>query len=73
MRRPDREDVLIARLTELPQNRPETAARLRQLCERGLPELNGHVLSKVMGSLGTPNPDISPAPIDGSVVAGSLR
>lgn len=54
MRRPDREDVLVARLTELAQNRPEAATRRRQLCERGLPELNRHVLSKVMGSLGTP-------------------
>jgi hypothetical protein len=46
--RPDREDVLVARLTELPQNGPEAAARLRQLCERGLPELKGHLLSKVI-------------------------
>jgi hypothetical protein len=50
----DREDVLVARLTELVQRRPEAAARLRELCERDMPELNRHVLSKVMDSLGTP-------------------
>jgi len=53
-RRPHREDVLVARLTELAQCRPEVAARLRELCERDLPELNRHVLSEVMDSLGTP-------------------
>ena len=53
-RRPHREDVLVARLTELAQRRPEAAARLRELCERDLPELNRHVLSIVMDSLGTP-------------------
>ncbi len=50
---PHREDVLVARLAELARRRPETAARLRELCERDLPELNRHVLSKVMDSLGT--------------------
>jgi hypothetical protein len=53
-RRPHREDVLVARLTELAQRRPEVAARLRELCKRDLPELNRHVLSKVMDWLGTP-------------------
>jgi hypothetical protein len=53
-RRLHREDVLVARLTELAQHRPEAAARLRELCERDLPELNRHVLSKVMAWLGTP-------------------
>ena len=53
-RRPHREDVLVARLTELVRRRPEAAARLRELCERDLPELNRHVLSKVMAWLGTP-------------------
>jgi hypothetical protein len=53
-RRPHREDVLVARLAELAQRRPEVAARLRELCERDLPELNRHVLSRVMGWLGTP-------------------
>lgn len=53
-RRPHREDVLVARLTELAQRRPEVAARLRELCERDLPEPNRHILSKVMASLGTP-------------------
>jgi hypothetical protein len=52
-RRPHREDVLVARLTELARRRPEAAARLRELCERDLPELNRHVLSKVMDWLGT--------------------
>ncbi|HLF96650.1 MAG TPA: hypothetical protein VI457_05860, partial [Methylococcaceae bacterium] len=53
-RRPHREDVLVARLAELARRRPEVAAWLRNLCERGLPELNRHVLSKVMDWLGTP-------------------
>ena len=53
-RRLRREDVLVARLTELAQRTPEAAARLRALCERDLPELNRHVLSKVMNWLGTP-------------------
>ena len=45
---------MIARLTELAQRRPEAAARLRQLCERDLPDFNQHVLSRVMDWLGTP-------------------
>lgn len=49
-----RDDVLVARLTELAQRRPEAATRLRELCERDLPEANRHVLSKVMTWLGTP-------------------
>ena len=53
-RRPHREDVLVARLTEIAQRTAEAAARLRKLCERDLPELNQHVLSKVMNWLGTP-------------------
>jgi hypothetical protein len=53
-RRPHREDVLVARLTKLARRRPEPAARLLELCERDLPELNRHVLSKVMDLLGTP-------------------
>ena len=53
-RRPDREDVLVARLAELAQRRPEATARLRELCERDLPEINRQVLSKVMGWIGTP-------------------
>jgi hypothetical protein len=52
--RPHREEVLVARLAELAQRKPEVAARLRELCERDLPELNRHVLSKVMNWLGTP-------------------
>ena len=53
-RRPHREDVLVARLTELAQRSPEAAERLRELCERDLREINRHVLSKVMGRFGTP-------------------
>jgi hypothetical protein len=53
-RRPHREDVLVARLAELARRRPEAAARLRELCERDLPEFNRHVLSKVIDWLGTP-------------------
>ena len=54
MPRPHREDVVVARLSELAQRKPETAARLQELCERDLPEINRHVLSKVMGWFGTP-------------------
>ncbi len=53
-RRPHREDMLVARLAELARRRPDAAARLRELCECDLPELNRHALSKVMDSLGTP-------------------
>lgn len=54
-RRPDREDALVVRLSELAQRSPAAAARLLELCERDdLPELNRHVLSKVMDRLGTP-------------------
>ena len=49
-----REDVLVARLTELARRSPQVAARLRQLCERDLPEHNRHVLSRVIHWLGTP-------------------
>jgi hypothetical protein len=52
--RPHREDVLVARLTELAQRDPKVAARLRELCERDLPDLNRHILSRVMDWLGTP-------------------
>ena len=45
----DRENVLVGRLTELAQRNPEVAARLRELCERDLPEFNRHILSSVMG------------------------
>lgn len=51
---PHREEELVARLTELAQRRPEVAARLLELCECDLPEINRHILSKVMGSFGTP-------------------
>ena len=52
--RPRSEDVLVARLAELAQRSPTTAARLQQLCERDLPELNRHILSRVMDWIGTP-------------------
>jgi len=52
--RPHSEDVLLARLTELARRRPEVAGRLRELCERDLPEPNRHILSEVMDRLGTP-------------------
>jgi hypothetical protein len=53
-RPPNRDDVLVARLAELAKRRPEMAARLQELCNRDLPELNRHILSKVMDRLGTP-------------------
>lgn len=53
-RRSHNEDVLVAQLTDLARHRPEEATRLMELCERDLPELNRHVLSKVMYCLGTP-------------------
>ena len=51
--RPSREDLLVARLTELAQRSTEVADRLRELCERDLPEFNRYVLSKVMSRFGT--------------------
>ena len=48
------DDVLVARLAELARRRPEAAMRLRDLCERDLPELNRQILSSVMDQLGTP-------------------
>ena len=53
-RQPQREDVLVARLTELAQRGPEAAARLQHLCERELPNFNRCVVAKVMDWLGTP-------------------
>ena len=51
---PRREDVLIARLTELARRSPEAGAQLQGLCERDLPEFSRKVLSRVMDSIGTP-------------------
>lgn len=51
--RPHREYVLVARLTELAKRSLEVAERLRELCERDLPETNRYVLSKVIGRVGT--------------------
>jgi hypothetical protein len=53
-RRPHREDVLVARITDLARREPAIAQRLYALCERDLPDLNRHILSKVMNWLGTP-------------------
>ena len=53
-RDPRREDVLVARLTELAHGRPDATEHLQQLCDRDLPELNRHLLSKVMAWLPTP-------------------
>ena len=53
-RRPHSEEALVTRLSELAQRRPEVAERLRELCDRDLPETNRHILSKVMGRFGTP-------------------
>jgi hypothetical protein len=49
-----REDVLVASLAEIARRSPKTVIRLRDLCSCDLPDLNRHLLSKVMGSLGTP-------------------
>ena len=51
--RPEREDILVARLAALAHRSPEVAARLQGLCDRDLPEVNRHVLSRIMASLGT--------------------
>ena len=48
------EVLLVARLGELAQRRPEVAERLWALCEYDLPEFNRHILSKVMGWFETP-------------------
>lgn len=53
-RRLHREDVLVERLAELAQNDAEVGERLRELCERDLPELGRDILSKVMDLIGTP-------------------
>lgn len=47
------QDVLVARIADLAQRKPQVAACLRSLCEQELPELNRHVLSQVMNWLGT--------------------
>jgi len=49
-----REDVMVTQLIELVRRTPEMSARLQELCERDLPELNKHILSQVMNRLGTP-------------------
>ena len=53
--RPRREDILVAGLAGLAQRSPKVAARLQGLCGRELPELNRHILSGIMASLGTPD------------------
>jgi hypothetical protein len=76
--RPYPDHPLVARLTELARRRPDVAGRLRELCERDLPERNRHVLSNVMYSLGTPDAvaanlrlinDIGPSPVPQGVWA----
>ena len=47
------EEMVVARITELAQRMPHVAEQLRELCERDLPELNRHILSRVMHELGT--------------------
>ena len=54
MRPAHREEVLVARLAELARRSQKVAARLQELCERDLPEVNRHFLSKIMCELGTP-------------------
>ena len=49
----EREDLLIARIVEMAQRRPNVAPRLRDLRKRGLPGINGHVLSRVMSEFRT--------------------
>jgi len=46
-------DVLVARIADLAQRKPQVAACLGSLCEQELPELNRQVLSQVMNRLGT--------------------
>ena len=53
--RPRHEDALVARLAALAQRSPEVAVRLEGLCDRDLPELNRHVLSRIIAALGTPD------------------
>lgn len=48
-----RVDTLVIRLAEIAKCEPKTEERLRELCERELPEFNRQVLSMVMGALGT--------------------
>jgi hypothetical protein len=48
-----RADVLIARVADLARREPTIATRLLALCERDLPDANRHLLSMVIGWLGT--------------------
>jgi hypothetical protein len=50
-RRPYREEVVVARIAELAERSSEVERRLRELCEQDLPELNRHILSKVVARL----------------------
>lgn len=47
------EDVLVEQLANLAQRSPEAATRLFGLCRIDLPEVNRHLLSRVMSRLGT--------------------
>ena len=53
-RPPHREDMLVERLAEFARRIPEIASRLQELCERNLPGINRHILSRVIARLGTP-------------------
>jgi hypothetical protein len=70
------EEKLIAHLAELARRRVEVATLLQKLCELDLPELNRHVLSKVLHRLGTPEAfaanlglidDAKPSPVPAGV------
>ena len=50
--RPQREDLLVAQLAKLGKRRPEVAVRLRELCDRELPEPNRKILSRVLCGIG---------------------
>jgi hypothetical protein len=57
-RRSYREDVLVARLAELARRRPEAAVRLRNLCERDLPELSEPSRKSWLARNAKPSPPI---------------
>ena len=54
IRRPRRDDVLVARLVELAQRSSEAAARMLELCQGDLSGYQRRILSMVLGHLGTP-------------------
>lgn len=71
-RNPHSEDVLVARIVDLAQRMSDVGARLREMCEYDLPELNRQIISRIMHALGTPEAlaanlnlidDARPAPV----------